>query len=103
MSKDEKIFTFRVSSFLLDYLKQRADRNKRSIAKELEYIVEDLYFKEHKAVNDCLEKLLEIAEKENSTVSDLKKVIQENDTSNPLYNTTLDLLKALNDAHHIFD
>ena len=100
MSKNEKIFTFRVDSYLLDYLKERADRNKRSIAKELEYIVEELYLQEHKAVNDCLEKLLEVAEKENSTVGDLKKVIKEGDVSNPLYIAAINAIKALNDANH---
>ena len=40
MSKDEKIFTFRLDAELLNYLKRRADVNKRSIAKEIEFTLE---------------------------------------------------------------
>ena len=42
MARDEKIFTLRIDSSLLEYLKARAEANKRSIAKELEFIVETL-------------------------------------------------------------
>lgn len=103
MSKDEKIFTFRVSSFLLDYLKERADRNKRSIAKELEYIVEDLYFKDHKAVSDSLDKILKLAQEHDYTVKDLAKSIEEAKPDDPLFRATIQAIKALNDAHHILD
>ena len=42
MTKEEKIYTLRIEAGLLDYLKTRADQNKRSIAKEIEFIVEQL-------------------------------------------------------------
>ena len=38
--KDEKVFTLRMDSDLFEILKETAEKNKRSIAKQIEYMLE---------------------------------------------------------------
>ncbi len=96
MAKDEKIFTFRVSSEILDYLKRRADRNKRSIAKELEYIVESLYFEENQEIDLKLKKLLEFVSAKDYKSGDLNKILNNSEDTSPIREEIISLLKLLN-------
>lgn len=90
MSKEEKIFTFRVNAELLDYLKRRADRNKRSIAKELEFIVENLYVNEEKTLENILKKIF--AEYEKVQPENLKEYIEDDSVKSPLKDACLSLI-----------
>ena len=38
--KEEKVFTLRLDSDLFEIIKESADKNKRSIAKQIEYMLE---------------------------------------------------------------
>jgi hypothetical protein len=40
MMSDQKRFTLRIDAEIFDKIKEQADSNKRSIAKEIEYILE---------------------------------------------------------------
>lgn len=40
----DKIFTFRIPEELLNSIRESAEKNKRSIAKEIEYVLEKYYF-----------------------------------------------------------
>ena len=43
---EQKRFTLRIDSKLFELVKEQAEKNKRSIAKEIEYLLEQ-YFKEN--------------------------------------------------------
>ena len=92
MSKDEKIFTFRVSSTILDYLKERADRNSRSIAKELEFIVKQLYLQESKELELLLKNVITAYKNEKNKDVDLQLLIEDKDADTPLKSAALELL-----------
>ena len=92
MPKDEKIFTFRVSSKVLDYLKERADRNSRSIAKELEFIVKQLYLKESKDFENAIKKVFAAYDAEKNKDINLQELIADDTAQTPLKTAALELL-----------
>lgn len=91
MAKDEKIFTLRIDSKLLDYLKKRADRNSRSIAKELEYIIKKLYIEDNEELELLLKKVFSAYEKEKDK-TDLRQLIEDDTLQTPLKDAALELI-----------
>lgn len=94
---NEVRFTMRMSSDLYERLKQRANRLKRSIAKEIEYIVEQKITADEKEINNQFLGLVAALMKEGKKPEDLKH-IDINESSSPLvkeeYQKLLDLLNG---------
>ena len=68
----EKIFTFRISAELLDKLRVRAERNKRSIAKELEYIAEQAILQEEDFKKRAIS-IVKILKSRNATTEEIEE------------------------------
>lgn len=90
--REEKIFTFRVDSKILDYLKERADRNSRSIAKELEFIVKQLYIQESREFENVIKNLFSAYEKEKNKNISLREVMEDDSIQSPLKDAANELI-----------
>lgn len=96
MARKEKVFTLRIDAALLDYLKERADRNKRSIAKEIEYIVEELYLEESREFVKQAEIFLKTLKQENCSPEEFTKIITGKENNPTIEAAASSFFKFLN-------
>ena len=98
MAKDEKIFTLRIDSKLLEYLKTRAERNSRSIAKELEFIIKQLYIKDNEYLAELVKRIFNTYEKERYQHVSLKEKI-DGAVETPLRDAVVELLDFIESSN----
>lgn len=98
MAKDEKIFTLRIDSKLLEYLKTRAERNSRSIAKELEFIIKQLYIEDNEYLAELVKRIFSTYENERYQHVSLKEKI-DGVIETPLRDAVVELLDFIESSN----
>ena len=92
MREDETQFTMRMNNSVYERLKKRAERNKRSIAKELEYITEQAIQADEVKLDELVKNIFTAYENENDKYINLKQLINDKNTQSPLKAAALELL-----------
>ena len=90
MKENETQFTMRMENGLYQRLKKRAERNKRSLAKELEYITEQALDRDDKKMDEILTKIF--AAYKNEKPESLQALLDDDTIQTPLKSAALELL-----------
>lgn len=88
-------FTMRMENKIYAGLKARAERNRRSIAKELEHITEQALKSDEKELEERLKKLLAAMEEENIKEGDLLKLFSDPEAKSTAKAEMISLLQLL--------
>lgn len=92
MREDETQFTMRMNNSVYERLKKRAERNKRSIAKELEYITEQAIQADEDKLDELVKKVFTAYENEKDKNLNLKQLLEDEKSQSPLKTATQELL-----------
>lgn len=88
-------FTMRMQNDVYNGLKARAERNRRSIAKELEHITEQALAQDAKELEERIKKLLSIIDQENLKEGELEMIMADDKIQSPAKDEILSLLRFL--------
>ena len=92
MKENETQFTMRMSNDVYDGLKKRAERHKRSIAKELEFITEQALEADDAQLTEQLKKFFAVYDKEQGEKVNLQHLLADNSIQSPLKDAANELI-----------